>query len=223
MKALVIGILVLATGLSAQAITRGELDRRVEKLAMKFTELQDNPATRIPPDLLRRAVGIVLVQTSRGGFIFGYQGGYGVMMVREPNSAQWSAPVFLTSNEGTFGAQIGGQTSFKAILLMNTNAVPLLTGANYAFSSELRGTAGDLSSSQQNNASPLEQMTLVFGDSQGLYGGAIVKGGGLAPDSNADAIYYGQYLTPSDILFGNRVRPTEASNYLASKLNQAMR
>jgi SH3 domain-containing YSC84-like protein 1 len=220
MKTLVIGALLTTLCLSAQAVTRPELDQRLQKLSLKFEQMQNNPATRIPANLLQKACGIVLLQTSRGGFIFGYQGGYGVLMVKEPQSDQWSPPVFLSANKGTFGAQIGGQTSFQAILLMDTNAIPLLTGSQFNFGAQAQGTAGNMSDTEQSKSSPLQQMTLVFTDAQGLYGGAVVTGGGLAPDTNDNAVYYGQYVTPSQVLFGNQVRPTEAAGYLAQKLNQ---
>lgn len=223
MKALLTGTLLLAMGLSARAVSKPELDGRLQKLTVKFEQMQANPATRVPPDVMRKAAGVILMQISRGGFIFGYQGGSGVLMVKEPPSGQWSAPVFLTSNVGTFGAQIGGQTSFTVVLIMNTNAIPLLTGGNYQFSGQLQGTAGDLSKSQENNASALQQMTLVFSDTQGLYGGAVVKAGGFTPDTKANMAYYGEYLSPQDILYGNRVKPTQASTFLADKISQYMK
>jgi lipid-binding SYLF domain-containing protein len=218
MKAVVIGLMLVSLNLPAQAVTRADLDNRLRSLAVKFEEMQAKPDKRIPIDMLRRACGIIILQSARGGFVVGYQGGNGIAVVKEPQSGRWSAPVFLTSNEGTFGAQIGGQTSFNVILLMNTNCTRMVTDGDFGFVGEASGTAGNASSAQEGGRSPTELQTLVYSDTSGLHGGAVVKGGGLAPDTDADVVYYGQSMTPSEILSGNRVKPTAASTALAERI-----
>jgi lipid-binding SYLF domain-containing protein len=220
MKTLVIGLILVGLNLSAAAASRADLDQRLRGFAAKFEEMQAKPDKRIPADALRRACGIIMVQRAGGGFVLGYQGGNGVAMIKNAQTGQWSAPAFVNFNEGTFGAQIGGQTSFTVILLMNTNCVRMVTEPDFEFGGEARGTAGNSSSAKQNDTSPLEPLTLAYSDTSGLYGGAVVKGGGLTPDTDADVTYYGEYLTPREILSGNRVKPTAASVYLADKINQ---
>ena len=63
-------------------------------------------------------------------------------------------------------------------------------------------------------------MLMVYCDATGLYGGAAIKGGALAPDTDANVAYYGQYLTPSEILFGLKGKPTEAATNLAQRITQ---
>ena len=220
MKTLLVGSLLLGLSLSAQAVTRADLDARLRSFATKFDAMQSKPDKRIPAQLLRQAHGIILVQQSRGGLIVGYQGGNGIAMVREPGTGNWGPPIFLTVNEGTFGAQVGGQTSFMVILLMNGNVNNLIAEAQTGFGQELRGTAGNESTGQRFNNTPPGQQVLIYSDTSGLYGGAIAKTGGLSPDADAEAAYYGQYLTPGEILPGQRVKPTQASSYLADTINK---
>ena len=61
---------------------------------------------------------------------------------------------------------------------------------------------------------------LVYSDSTGLYGGAAIKGGSLSADTNANVAYYGQYLTPREILYDNKGKPSDAAMDLARKLAQ---
>jgi lipid-binding SYLF domain-containing protein len=79
----------------------------------------------------------------------------------------------------------------------------MLTDGDFGFVVEASGTAGNASSAQEGGKSPTELQTLVYSDTSGLYGGAVVKGGGVAPDTDADVVYYGQSVTPSEILSGN--------------------
>ena len=61
---------------------------------------------------------------------------------------------------------------------------------------------------------------MVYTDATGLYGGAAIKGGALSPDTDANVAYYGQSLTPREILFDKKGKPTEAATNLAQKLTQ---
>ena len=39
-----------------------------------------------------------------------------------------------------------------------------------------------------------EQVMLVYDDRKGLYGGAVIKGGAVSPESGANRAYYGEAL-----------------------------
>jgi SH3 domain-containing YSC84-like protein 1 len=221
MRKLIIGLLLLGLAIPALAIDKAEVDKRIRTLTTKLDEMQAKTDKRIPAENLRKAKGIILMDRSKGGFIFGYQGGGGLAMVKDKRSGRWSPPSFLSSNEGSFGLQIGGQQSFTVILLMNTNATHALIDSTANFGGEASGTAGNASGKAEGNATddPLQSI-LVYRDVTGFYGGATIKGGALSPDTDANVAYYGESLTPSDILFGKKGKPTEAANTLVQKLDQ---
>jgi SH3 domain-containing YSC84-like protein 1 len=222
MKFLIISLLLLGLTTSAGAIEKSELEQRIVKLTAKFEGLQAKSDKRIPAETLRKAQGIILLDRTKAGFIFAYQGGGGLAMVKDAKSKQWSAPVFVSANEASLGFQIGGQQSFVAILLMNTNATRALTESSFDFGGEASGTAGN-SSGKAEGTIPSDSQALiqVYSDSTGLYGGATIKGGGISADSNANVAYYGQSLTPKEILFDKKAKPSEAATTLAQKLTQA--
>ena len=58
-------------------------------------------------------------------------------------------------------------------------------------------------------------------DSTGLYGGAAIKGGILSTDTEANIAYYGESLTPKQILFDRKGTPSEAATVLMQKITQA--
>src|ERR1019366_1871254 len=215
MRKLIIGLLLLGLAIPALAIDKADVDKRIRTLTVKLDEMQAKPDKRVPAEILRNAKGIVLLDLTKGGFIFGYKGGGGLAMVKDKKSGRWSPPSFLSSNEGSFGLQIGGQQSFTVILLMNTNATYALVNSTSNFGGEASGTAGNASGKAEGTATddPL-QAILVYRDVTGFYGGATIKGGALSPDIDANIAYYGQSLTPSDILFGKKGKPTEAATNL---------
>ena len=179
-----------------------------------------SPFADIPADELRKAQGIVMLDRTKAGFLFAYQGGGGVAMVKDPQTQQWSPPAFLSAGEASLGFQIGGQQSFIVILLLNTNALQVLTEPTFKFGGEASGTAGNTSGGAESTISSVEQPVLAYSDTAGLYGGAAIKGGAISPDTDADLAYYAQPLTAKEILFDNKVKPTEAAAELAQKITQ---
>ena len=87
-------------------------------------------------------------------------------------------------------------------------------------SEEASGTAGSSSTGVEGGVASVEQLVLTFSDTSGLYGGAAIKGGSLAPDPDANIAYYGQFLSTNEILFDRKAKPAEAAAELAKKLDE---
>jgi len=221
MKTNVIGLMLLGVACSSFAIDKAELDNRIHKLTARFEALQQKSDKSIPAENLRKAQGVILLDRTKAGFLFAYQGGSGVALVRDAGSEKWSPAAFLKANEASLGFQIGGEQTFYVILLMNTNALRLLTEPAFEVGGEARGTAGDTSSGVKGTVKSPEEPFLVYDDRKGLYGGAAIKGGAIAPDDEGNRVYYGQPLTMKEILFEKKVQPTEASRLLAERINGA--
>ena len=223
MKFLATAVLLIGLAGSTQAVDRAELDYRIRKLSFKLQEMQAKPDKRIPPQVLSDAKGIILLERTKAGFLFAYQGGNGVVLVRDAQSGRWGPPAFISANEASLGFQIGGQQSFVAIVLMNTNAIRRLADGVFDFGGDARGTAGNVSTGAGASMSSTEPLAVVYSDTAGLYGGVSLRGDALSPDSNANVAYYGQYLTAPEILFEHKVQLSPAATELAQKLDQFSR
>ena len=219
MKTTILSLLSLGLVLSAVAAEKTELDNRIRKLTAKFEAMQNSPDKRIPAETLRQARGIVLLDRTKAGFIFAFQGGGGLAMVKDPHSEKWSPAAFLKASEASLGFQIGGQQSFIVLLLMHTNATRLLTDGDIEFGGEARGTAGDSSVGAEGHIKPTPAV-LVFDDRRGLYGGAALKGGAISPDDDANTSYYGQYATLKEILLDQKFKPSEVTAELVAKIEK---
>jgi lipid-binding SYLF domain-containing protein len=200
------------------AASKSELDVRVKKLMAKMDSLQANAEARIPAEKLQKATGVIIMDRTKGGFVFGYENGFGVAMVRE--KGKWSPFSFMSSHEGSFGAQIGGKSTFVVILLMNESARDRLVESKVNFGGEASGTGGSSSGGVKGDFTE-EPPMLMFGESKGLYGGATIKGGNVSSDDKANESYYGQYYSIKEILFDKKVEPSETARELARKLDAA--
>jgi lipid-binding SYLF domain-containing protein len=225
MKSILIG-LTLVLGAVTQAgadESAAELDSRIFSLATKFETLQVQPDKRIPPEVLRNAWGMVLLDQTHAGFVFAYEGGGGVALARDPKTRAWSPVAFVRADKGSFGLQIGGEEDFAVILLMTSNAPQYLTTPNFQWSGEARGTAGDATGQASSAFSPEQQPVLVYNNRQGLFGGVAVKGGAVNPDDQANTIYYKTNVTMTDILYGHKVNMTPTAASLTNKIQQYSR
>lgn len=219
MKTIILSLFLLGLAAPAYAQNRVQLDQRIQLLTAKFDALQHAPDKCIPPDLLAKAKGIILLDRTKAGFLFAYQGGNGVALVKN-SSGDWSPAAFLTAGEASLGFQVGGEQNFFVILLMTTNATQALTDSTIDFGGEAQGTAGDQSAGVQGNVTP-EHSVIVYDDRQGLFGGAAIKGGAISPDNNANETYYDRFVTMSDILFDQKVKPSETTVALEQKISAA--
>ena len=215
-KIVMLFALTLAGALSlCAAPTKADLDGRIRKWTAKFDSMQQSDK-RVPADKLRKAQGIILLDRTKAGFIFAYQGGGGVAMVKDSHG-DWSPVALLSATEASLGLQIGGEQNFFVILLMTTNATQKLTDSIIDFGGEARGTGGDQSSGVEGDVNH-EDAILIYSDRKGLYGGVSVKGGAISPDQDANEIYYGAYVTMQDILFSKKLKPTVPATELADKI-----
>ena len=220
MKRLITWWIFVAVACAALGVEPRELDKKLRLFAVKLQEMQSNPEKSVPPELLRKAEGIILLDRTKAGFLFAYQGGSGVAMVRDKSTRKWSAPAFLKANEASLGFQIGGQQAFIVILLMNSEVTRVLTDPTFEFGGEARGTAGDKSAGTQTSVTSQEQPVLVYTDRKGLYGGVAIKGCALTPDEDANLTYYSQPVSVRDVVFDRKVPPSEAASQLAAVVTE---
>ena len=214
-----LGFLLLSFISPVLAIDQAELDDRIRMLTAKFAAMQQEPDKRVPADVLYRAKGIVLLDRTKAGFLFAYQGGGGVALVKS-DRGHWSPAAFLSANEASLGFQIGGEQNFFVFVFMDTNSIHELTEPNRELGSEVRSTAGnDTAGVGSQVISPKQYDVMVYDDRAGLYAGAFVKGGAIVPDDNANVSYYGQSLTMQNILFDKKVKATPAETDLAEKIS----
>jgi lipid-binding SYLF domain-containing protein len=189
-------------------------------MTYKFEELQEQPDKRVPPEILRRAQGIILLSGTRAGLFFAYQAGSGVALARDARTGSWSPVAFLRVNEPSLGFQVGGEQNFFVMVILDPDARRLLGDPGYAVGSEARGTAGDASAGVESQRSLHDQPVLVYSGHKGLFAGAAIEARGIRPDEDANWAYYGRFCTMKDILFDRKVAPTAAVSELAARLTE---
>ena len=117
------GMALLATTLSGFAQDdKDKVEDRLTSAQAVMNEIMATPDKGIPEGILRGASCVTVIPAyKKGAFVVGAQYGQGVATCRTPNG--WSAPVFVKLEGGSFGWQIGGQSTDLILIAMNQNGL----------------------------------------------------------------------------------------------------
>ena len=215
-----LGFVLTGVALTTVAASKNKLDARVRDLTDYFDSVQQDSSKAVPAEILSKAEGLVIMRNYKAGFIIGLSGGHGVAIVKNKATGTWGPISFVKAGEGSFGFQAGAQRNDMILVLMNSDGVSLLTNPNLKLGVDVRATVGPKSMGDQANLKTDSTPVLVYGDTKGLYGGASIQTGGLFPDGDDNEEYYDQKASPSEILTGGKVQPTQAAQLLAQKIEQ---
>ena len=213
---LILAFTALASVLSADpAVTRAAVVEHLDSCEAILQDIQGNFKTAIPPDVLRRAKGIVIVNQFQAGFIFGIKDGYAVAMARRPNG-KWSVPAFLRTGELSFGLQAGGKSITAVYILMDESATRLLFKNKFNLGAEAKANAGIRAAERESTTTSLntESNVLVYSGSEGLYLGAAIKTGYMSPDNEANKVFYNSTNRIPELLFSDWVTPPPEAHFL---------
>jgi lipid-binding SYLF domain-containing protein len=200
---------------AAQGITRAKVIEQLDSCEAILQEIQGNFKTAIPPDILRRAKGIVIVNQFQAGFLIGVKDGYAVTMVRRPNG-KWSVPGFLKAGELSLGLQFGGKSINAVYVLMDEGTARLLLKNRFNLGAEARAVAGIRAAEREGitNSITTDANVLVYSTTEGLYFGLAVKTGSMSPNNEANQLFYGSTSRLPELLYSDWVQPPAEAHFL---------
>jgi SH3 domain-containing YSC84-like protein 1 len=150
--------------------------------------MQDN---QIPRNILANAQAIAIIPgTIRGAFVVGVQYGRGVLVIRDPNGA-WQVPRMIQIAGGSFGYQIGVQSSDLVLVFRTPQSVANLLRGTVKVGVDASAAAGPVG--RQATAGTdlgLSAEILSYSRARGAFVGVSIDGSSIALDPQADAIYY---------------------------------
>src|SRR5262245_5234815 len=102
---------LIALTVSASAMAAERQDARLARATTVLNELQSSPDQNVPSWLLDRAYAVAIVpDVIKVGLGIGARRGSGVLVVRK-DDGHWTNPVFINLTGGSFGFQVGVQST----------------------------------------------------------------------------------------------------------------
>ena len=158
-----------------------------------LNELRTAPDQNVPGWLLERAYAVAVVpQVIKVGLIWGGRRGSGAMVVRHPDGS-WSNPVFINLTGGSFGFQVGVQSSDVMLVFTSKAGVEGLVGGKVTLGADASVAAGPVG--RQTAAATdigLNAQVYSYSRSKGLFIGVSLDGSAITIDNSSDAAYYGK-------------------------------
>jgi lipid-binding SYLF domain-containing protein len=186
----------------ARATAKGPGGKLADATAV-YRELTTATDKAIPKELLAHAKCIaVLPGVIKAAIGFGARHGTGVMSCRTESG--WSRPAFVSISGGSWGLQLGAQSSDIALFFMNDRgAHSLVDGSRVTLGGQASVAAGPFGRSAEAATNlDLKAEIYSYAKSKGLFAGISLEGAELRPDDDANHDYYGGGVTTTQLLFG---------------------
>jgi SH3 domain-containing YSC84-like protein 1 len=181
---------------------------RVNNSIAVVQQMKSEPATAA---LLAQARGVFVIPNyGKGAWIFGGQGGAGVMLVRRGD--RWSDPAFFSMGGVSVGLQAGGAAGPVALLLMTDKAVQPFEDrtSDWSLGADAGLTVVDIAKEQGIVGTQPPADVVMWSETKGLFGGLSVGATRVAPQGNLNDAYYHGLVTTRQILTGGVTRNPQA-------------
>lgn len=208
--ALAVAALFLLGNSAAFAAPSPEENQLIDRAAVTVQHMRQDPAFDRARAQLRSAKGVLVVPALvKGGFIFGAEGGNGVLMQR--NADGWSPPAFYTLASASFGLQAGLEQAEVVMLVMSDKALDAIKRSEFKLGAGGGITVVTLSAGAEVGvtAPNVTADIIVWQSGTGVYGGITLNGSVIKARDEWNTAFYGRRVDVSDIL-GARVRNPEA-------------
>lgn len=200
--AVALGALSGATAARADDLSQGK-NKRIQEAAAVLTEIHATPDKDVPQELWEKAQCVIVIPSlKKAAFVLGGEYGKGLMSCRR--NGQWTAPVFMEMEKGSWGLQIGAQSIDLVLLVNNERGMQKLLNNKVTLGAEASVAAGPVGrDARAATDAQLNAEILSYSRTQGVFAGINLSGGVLKPDADANRDLYGKPIAASEIVAGN--------------------
>lgn len=196
---------------------------RLENCGVVMQEILDIP-DNIPQDLLEKAECVIVIP-SMTKIAMGIGGSYGrgAMVCRSGAmfNGPWGAPAMYALDGGSFGLQLGAESTDVVLLVMNSRGVDALLNSKVKLGAGLSASAGPKGRSVgASTDASLRAEILSYSRSRGLFAGVSLDGSSLRPDDDATKEVYGRAIRARNIVTGKGIAVPPSGAHLIAVLNK---
>ncbi len=201
---------ILLTPAVYAASTKEDLQNRIDSAKVVMDQIMNADDRTIPTDILRSATCVAVVPGMvKGAFLIGAQYGQGVVTCRTGHG--WSAPVFIRMAGGSFGFQIGGQSTDLILVAVNDRGMQDLLKDKFKIGADASAAAGPVGRAGQADTDwKMNAELLSYSRAKGLFAGIDLDGTSVSQNKEDTQVYYGHPEEFGNVLKGNVPVPAGA-------------
>ena len=219
MKTILSILLALVLVTPSLSLAVSSMEERIEKTIDVLEEYGKAQGDSIPRQVFHDAKGLVVMWVIKAGFLIAGEGGDGLVVIRQ--GKKWSHPSAISAAGAGVGFQAGGSSQDYVLLLNTEEAVRQFSQkGNYTSSAEVEGTAGPTGRELSAGVATVNAPVYTYSFTKGLFGGVSLSGLGYGSADDTNENFYGQRLTPKEILDGKVKKTPEAVHRLWKALEE---
>jgi lipid-binding SYLF domain-containing protein len=190
-------------------------DRRLRHAADALRDIMAAPDKGIPRDLLERSRCVIVIPgMKKGAFVFGADYGRGYATCR--SAGGWTGPAALRIGGGSFGAQLGLESTDVVMLVMNQHGMDRLAGDKFTIGADASAAIGPVGrTTTADTDASLKAEMLSWSRTRGAFAGVALDGATITPDHSEDEKLYGHPVNNRQIVRGEVPAPAAAGAFTA--------
>jgi SH3 domain-containing YSC84-like protein 1 len=194
-------------------------DHRLRSAAAVFREVMESPDKGIPRGLVERAQCVVIVPgMKKAAFIVGGDYGKGYAVCRD-EAGRFAAPNPVALSGGSFGPQLGVDSTDVILLIMNDRGLNHLMSDKFSIGGDAAAALGPVGrDAAADTDASLRAEILSWSRAHGLFAGVSLNGTVVAHDKGETEKLYGREYSGRELIRG-KVAPPPAAADLDSELN----
>jgi lipid-binding SYLF domain-containing protein len=204
----------LLSGPAFAASSKEDLQARIDSAKSVMEQIMGAEDRNIPMNILQQATCVAVVPgLLKGAFVFGGQYGQGVVTCRTGHG--WSGPVFIRMAGGSFGFQIGGQSTDLVLVAVNDKGLQDLLKNKFKIGGDASAAAGPVGRSGQASTDwKMNAELLSYSRNKGLFAGIDLDGTSVSQNREDTELYYGAPQHFDTVLKGNVPVPAGAVSFV---------
>jgi SH3 domain-containing YSC84-like protein 1 len=215
-------VALCVAGAASLGASNKEQDR-LENCGVVMQEILAIP-DNIPQELLEKAECVVVIPSmTKVAFGIGGSYGKGAMVCRSGKgfTGPWGAPAMYSLGGGSFGLQLGGESTDLVFLIMNPRGVDALLSSKVKVGGNASAAAGPKGRNiEASTDASMRAEILSYSRARGLFAGVSLEGTSLRPDDDATAQVYGRRMTARSIVTGTRIAVPASGQHFVDVLEK---
>ena len=205
---------LLTTFAANAASSKSDLQDRIEAAKTVLDQIMQAKDSTIPLNILQQATCVGVVPGMiKGAFVFGAQYGQGVVTCRTGHG--WSAPVFIRMAGGSWGLQIGGQSTDLILVAVNDRGFQDLLRSKFKIGADASAAAGPVGRAGQAATDwRMNAELLSYSRNKGLFAGISLDGTSVSQNRDDTETFYGAPQDFQNVLKGNVGVPPGAVEFV---------
>jgi len=201
---------LLFTSTAFAASSKEDLQNRIDSAKAVLDQIMSANDKTVPSDILRSATCVAIIPGMiKGAFVFGAQYGQGVVTCRTGHG--WSAPVFIRAAGGSWGLQIGGQSTDLILIAVNDRGLQDLLKNKFKIGADASAAAGPVGRAGQASTDwKMNAELLSYSRNKGLFAGIDLDGTSISQNREDTELYYGTPQKFESVLRGDVPVPAGA-------------